>query len=325
MSNARPSGPSPKKSLGQHFLTDEEVVWRIVQAVRAEMDEAAWRAGSDGAKTVEGEEEAKQVKSGGAGQSGNADQAGGVGQAGREQDVGGTDRPQLVEIGPGTGALTRDLLAVWPRLTAVETDPRMVEVLERDLSPSHPGLRVLHRDVLRADWAEWLRPGAVLVGNLPYYATSAILFETLSHRESLSGAVFMVQKEVADRITALPGTRDYGILSVQLQLMSSPSQVFDVPPEAFDPPPKVTSAVVRLRFDRPALPCSDRALKQVVRTAFQQRRKKMSNAIRPLLDPARFPEFDFSLRPDAWTPQMYARLAEQFESLSTTGQENVKS
>lgn len=280
MSTSSSPQPKPRKSLGQHFLTDQEVVWRIVQAVKEEVSRA-------------GESEA----------------AGDV---------------PVVEIGPGTGALTRELLPECPRLCAIETDPRMVELLRRDLTARHPGLQVLHRDVLRSDWREWLGSGTVLVGNLPYYATSPILFLTLEHRRTMRAAVFMVQKEVADRITAPPGTREYGILSVQLQLLSTPVQLFDVPPGAFDPPPNVDSAVIRLRFDRPPLPCSDRALKQVVRTAFQQRRKKLSNALRPLLDPSRFPGFDFSLRPDAWPPQMYATLAEQFEKLSTEGPESVK-
>ena len=297
MSDDPRSPVQPKKSLGQHFLTDEEVIWQIAQAVMRQV-----REGGDGASRLGGTP------------------AEGVSM----KDVPPDAPARLVEIGPGTGALTRELLAGCPELTAVETDPRMVRKLEQEFGAAHPGFKVLHRDVLRADWSEWIRPGTVLAGNLPYYATSPILFTTLEHRRELKAAVFMVQKEVADRITAAPGTREYGILSVQLQLLSTPRQVLDVPPEAFDPPPNVDSAVVSLVFDRPPLPCQDRTLKMVVRTAFQQRRKKMSNALRSLLDPARFPEFDFSLRPDAWTPQMYARLAEQFEKLATTDSGNVK-
>jgi len=122
-----------------------------------------------------------------------------------------------------------------------------------------------------------------LVGNLPYYITSPILFSVLDEREQFSQAVFMMQKEVAERLVARPRTKDYGILSVQTQLWSRPEYLFTVSPHVFHPKPKVDSAVVRLHFDV-AEPRSDRAfLKTLIRTAFGQRRKTLSNTLKPIL------------------------------------------
>jgi len=121
------------------------------------------------------------------------------------------------------------------------------------------------------------------VGNLHYYITSPILFSVLDRRELFTQAVFMMQREVALRLTALPRTKDYGILSVQTQLWSRPEYLFTVSRNVFHPRPNVESAVVRLSFDTPD-PGVDRSrLKLVVRTAFSQRRKTLNNALKPIL------------------------------------------
>jgi 16S rRNA (adenine1518-N6/adenine1519-N6)-dimethyltransferase len=203
---------------------------------------------------------------------------------------------QVIEIGPGTGALTTPLHARYPDMVAVEVDPRAIEVLKKDI----PGLHILHQDVLDVDWGELkdresgignLEDGQPktdsrklsVIGNLPYYITSPILFHVLDHREHFREAVFMMQKEVAERLVARPRTKEYGILSVQTQLLSDVELLFEVPPTAFRPEPKVDSAVVRLRIGRPVPDVDLAHLKRVVRMAFNQRRKKLSNAIRELL------------------------------------------
>jgi 16S rRNA (adenine1518-N6/adenine1519-N6)-dimethyltransferase len=127
----------------------------------------------------------------------------------------------------------------------------------------------------------------------------------------------MMQKEVAERIVAEPRSKEYGILSVQTQLMSSPEILFDVPPDVFSPPPNVNSAVLKLTFDKPDLACSDKNLKTVVRMAFNQRRKKLSNALKRLDTELPEDEFDFNLRAEALKPDMYEKLTARLEQLGT--------
>ena len=127
----------------------------------------------------------------------------------------------------------------------------------------------------------------------------------------------MMQKEVAQRLVASPSTKDYGILSVQTQLMSTPELLFDVSPHSFSPPPKVMSSVIRLTFDKPKLPCSDTTLKSVVRTAFNQRRKKLSNSLKAAVGDF-FPDgFNYDERAENWSPDRYADLAHLLEKSSS--------
>ncbi len=148
-----------------------------------------------------------------------------------------------MEIGPGRGALTSHLLARAERVIAIEIDPVLVQYLRAEFR-DEPRITLVEADVLKADLAQW---GTVtVVGNLPYYITSPILDKTLALGGQLNRAVFLVQKEVAERLTAAPGSRDYGYLTVQTQLLSAPELLFTVPAGAFRPPPKVDSAVVLL-------------------------------------------------------------------------------
>lgn len=222
---------------------------------------------------------------------------------------------RLLEIGPGTGMLTEELLSRFGNVTAVEIDRRAVELLRRE----YPALEVIHQDILRFSWEDLVKGEGELhvVGNLPYYITSPILFSILGQRKSVKSATLMVQKEVAERLVALPRTKEYGILSVQVQLMSSPSLLFDVSRGAFSPPPAVNSTVVQLLFDRPELSCTDHGLKRVVRLAFQQRRKKLSNALKSLGVLPEDPEFDYDKRAEAWEPALYEKLTARLEQDGT--------
>ena len=154
-------------------------------------------------------------------------------------EVGGT----VVEIGPGRGALTSHLLRRADRVIAIEIDPVLVQYLRAEFR-DEPKLTLVEADVLKTDLRQF--GAATVAGNLPYYITSPILEKVLLLAEQLSRAVFLVQKEVAKRLAAGPGSRDYGYLSVQTQLLSVPEVLFVVPAAAFRPPPKVDSAVVRL-------------------------------------------------------------------------------
>jgi 16S rRNA (adenine1518-N6/adenine1519-N6)-dimethyltransferase len=165
----------------------------------------------------------------------------------------------VIEIGPGRGALTAHLLGRAERVIAIEIDPVLVQYLRAEFR-DETRLVLVETDVLKADLTQWGM--ATVAGNLPYYITSPILAKTLALGQLLNRAVFLVQKEVAERLTAQPGSRDYGYLSVQTQLASTPELLFTVPAGAFRPPPKVDSAVVRLT------PRSDSEFRGIDRDAF---------------------------------------------------------
>lgn len=185
----------------------------------------------------------------------------------------------VLEIGPGRGALTEVLLAHGLRVVAVELDPELARRLE---ARALPGLVVLRGNALRLDELP-LPPGPLpVVANLPYSTGTAILTRLLASPETFPRLVLMLQKEVAGRICAGPGSRAYGSLSVFVALHAEARLAFDVPPSCFAPPPKVDSAVVRLdvvpaaRADVP----DEAMFRRVVRGAFSQRRKTLRNALR---------------------------------------------
>lgn len=222
-----------------------------------------------------------------------------------------------MEIGPGTGALTRLLMERYADLEVIEIDSRAVDYL-RDV---YPDLTIHEQDVLKTDWQGLATSPISVVGNLPYYITSPILFSVLDRRELFSSAVFMMQKEVAERLVAKPRTKDYGILSVQTQLWSKPEYLFSVSRHVFTPKPNVESAVVRLTFDHSTEPQENTRLdtqvdagkiKMVVRTAFNQRRKTLSNALKSILV-ERFP--DAETRADFAAAQGLSRRAEELTPL----------
>lgn len=152
--------------------------------------------------------------------------------------------PLVIEIGPGKGALTEHLLTRAARVVAIETDAQLAEHLAKKFD-GVPNLSLVLGDVLETDLGQW--GPAVVAGNLPYYITSPILSKVLGLGSLLRDAVFLVQREVADRLTAQPGSRQYGFLTVKTKLFTEPEILFVVPPSAFRPPPKVHSAVVRVR------------------------------------------------------------------------------
>ena len=195
---------------------------------------------------------------------------------------------QLVEIGPGAGALTFPLLRRHGRLTVIEFDRDLIAPL-RAAAEGVGELEIIHRDVLQVDFAELAQAGPIrLVGNLPYNISSPILFHALEHAAAIRDMHFMLQKEVVDRMAAEPGGKDYGRLSVMLQACCRVEALFVVPPQAFRPPPKVDSAIVRL-LPRPAeeIGILDRKrFAEVVKAAFGQRRKTLRNALSTLADAA---------------------------------------
>lgn len=247
----------PKKSLGQHFLRDPNMIQKIVDSF----------------------------------------------------SVPSADR--VIEIGPGTGALTRVLAPKYEDFHAIEVDQRAIEHLNNEI----PKARIHNLDIREDEWKKLLkvdRPVHV-IGNIPYNLTSPILFSLLETREQLEDAMLMVQKEVGERLVADIRTKAYGILSVQVQLMSSVEKLFTVPPEVFSPPPRVESLMIRLTFDKAPLKCTDQHLKTVVRTAFNQRRKKIKNALEPVMGSYKPDNFDIHRRPEAVPPEEYEMLTVQLQ------------
>lgn len=188
---------------------------------------------------------------------------------------------RLVEIGPGAGALTFPLLERHRRLTVIEFDRDLIQPL-REAARGRGELELVHADVLAVDLAALAGEGPIrLVGNLPYNISSPILFHALGHLRVIRDMHFMLQKEVVQRMGAAPGSKEYGRLSVMLQVHCHVEPLFVVPPSAFRPPPRVDSAVVRL-VPRPVHEVAVRnpaVLERVVKAAFAQRRKTLRNAL----------------------------------------------
>jgi 16S rRNA (adenine1518-N6/adenine1519-N6)-dimethyltransferase len=189
----------------------------------------------------------------------------------------------VVEIGPGEGAITRRLATRAKRLIAVELDPELAAALE----PQFPAERVavVRRDVLQFDFAAAASEAGgklLVVGNLPYYVTSPILLKLAASHAALERAVLMVQREVADRVAAEPGSRDFGLLSVTVQMYGPAVRLFTLPPSAFSPPPDVYSTVFRWSFAPrfAELGVEETAFLPFARKAFAQKRKTLANNLR---------------------------------------------
>jgi 16S rRNA (adenine1518-N6/adenine1519-N6)-dimethyltransferase len=251
----------PRKSLGQHFLRDPNIVRKLIGCIAPEPGES------------------------------------------------------VLEIGPGDGALTRALVDAGANLVAVEIDRRAVERLRAECGDrvkvvegnilAQP-LSVLARDLgIRTAWR--------VVGNIPYNITSPILFSILDDRNAVRDATLMMQREVARRLVALPGTRDYGILSVFCRIFADTELLFDVSRNAFRPVPAVTSSVVRIHpFPGSRVPLSDEAtFRSVVRFVFGQRRKMLRHSLGALAALQRWslpPGFALRERPEDLIPEALAEL-----------------
>jgi len=217
----------PKKHLGQHFLKDDNIALKIVDALKA-----------------------KDLK--------------------------------VLEIGPGTGVLTKFLIADYgDDLMLVDIDSESIAYLKRHFEL--PETNVIEADYLKHDLSAQLGDEYAVIGNFPYNISSQIFFRILEEKDKVKEVVCMLQKEVAKRLASPPGNKDYGILSVLLQAYFDFEYLFTVPPGVFNPPPKVNSGVIRLvRNDVEHLDCDEVLFKRVVKQGFQNRRKTLRNALKPL-------------------------------------------
>ncbi len=194
------------------------------------------------------------------------------------------------EIGPGQGVLTERLIKLTDKLTAFEIDYRLAELLTKRFGSK---LNLINKDILAVNWKNLLsqetQAGAKqvkLVSNLPYQITSPVLYAIEENAQFFSRVVIMIQKEVAERLTARPGCKAYGVMTLKLRYAFDIELLFKVPPAAFEPPPQVESAVVRLkpRQDKPVLKSLD-TYRLIINKAFAQRRKTLRNNLRSMFAP----------------------------------------
>ena len=189
---------------------------------------------------------------------------------------------EVLEIGPGIGTLTQYLAEAAKSVTAVEIDDKLIPILEKTLA-DYDNVRIIHGDILKQDIAALFgdRPFKI-VANLPYYITTPIIMNLLEGRVPADSITVMIQKEVADRMQASPGSKDYGALSLAVQYYSEPYLAANVPPNCFMPRPNVGSAVIRLtrRLEPPVEVKDEQLMFKLIRAAFNQRRKTLANAIK---------------------------------------------
>ncbi|MDR3252660.1 MAG: 16S rRNA (adenine(1518)-N(6)/adenine(1519)-N(6))-dimethyltransferase RsmA [Tannerella sp.] len=215
----------------------------------------------------------------------------------------------VLEVGPGTGVLTRFLLDEGHDLSVVEIDRASIAYLERHL-PELAG-RIYEEDFLQMNLNGLYDGKFCITGNYPYYISSQIFFKALDYREQVACCTGMIQKEVAERLAARPGSRASGILSSLIQPWFDVEYLFTVDENVFDPPPKVKSAVVRLtRNARISLGCDESLYRRVVKTSFNRRRKTLRNSMLPLLGKeCRYLELPiFNLRPEQLSIEQFTEL-----------------
>ncbi len=230
----------------------------------------------------------------------------------------------VLEIGPGIGTLTQGLAQNGANVTAIELDTRLLEVLDTTLA-QYSNVNIVHGDVLKLDVPSIMNHEPFkVVANLPYYITTPIIMSLLESRLPIERLVVMVQKEVALRMVAKPGTKDYGALSVAVQYYTKPDIILDVPPKSFLPAPAVTSSVIRcvLRDKPPVDVIDEKLFFRVVKAGFAQRRKTFANTMKTTgLSKDRIEELlvkaniDGQRRGETFTLQEFADVANAWAAL----------
>ncbi len=220
---------------------------------------------------------------------------------------------KVVEIGPGLGALTHPLLKQLNALTVIEIDHDLVGHLKELKLPSTQTLNIVEADALTIDYAALGNP-IRLVGNLPYNISTPLMMHLLNFKHAIIDMHFMLQKEVVERIAAVPGGKSYGRLSIIIQYHCDVECLFIVPPESFFPAPKVDSAIIRLTPHRraPYAKVCTKTLQDVVAVAFGMRRKTLANNLKPLLNAQEISALDIDpvKRPEQITIHEYIRIAQ---------------
>lgn len=229
------------------------------------------------------------------------------------------EKDNLIEIGPGKGALTHHLLDACPRLNVIELDRDLIPILLAQFV-KFPDFKIHQSDALKFDFSSLFNEQPMrIIGNLPYNISTPLIFHLLSFRHEIRDMHFMLQKEVVARLTATPGDKLYGRLSVMTQYFCDAFDLFDVPPTSFSPAPKVNSAIVRLvPLKAPTVTANNlEVFEAVVKAAFQQRRKTLRNALKLLLgetiDPASLP-IDLSQRAEKLSVVDFVNLSNAIDA-----------
>ncbi len=248
----------PKKSLGQHFLTDQNIAQRIVEQLSPDVE-------------------------------------------------------NVIEVGAGTGVLTQYLVKdILDKFHVIEIDKESIAFLQKHFPML--GERLIEGDFLRADLSQFGQQNIAIIGNFPYNISSQIFFQVLKYKELVTEVVGMVQKEMAERMTAKEGSKTYGILSVLMQSWYDIDYLFTVHENVFNPPPKVKSAVIKMRRNAVTdLGCNEKLFVSIVKQAFNQRRKTMRNSLRPLLSPVIIENEVFNKRPEQLSVQEFIALTNLIE------------
>ena len=221
---------------------------------------------------------------------------------------------KVVEVGPGMGVLTQFLLKMPLDLSVIEIDRESVVWLKEHF-PLLEG-RIIEGDFLQLNLKAILGENGAIIGNFPYNISSQILFHCLENRESVKEVVGMFQKEVAERVASKHGNKTYGILSVLLQVFYTIEYLFTVSEQVFQPPPKVKSGVIRLiRKDDVQLGVTDQWFKTVVKTGFNQRRKTLRNALKPIMNGKNSTHPFMEKRAEQLSPDDFIELAKHIQSL----------
>ncbi|HSL85636.1 MAG TPA: 16S rRNA (adenine(1518)-N(6)/adenine(1519)-N(6))-dimethyltransferase RsmA [Bacteroidales bacterium] len=235
-----------------------------------------------------------------------------------------TREDHVIEIGPGVGTLTRELLEAAGKVTAIELDSKLIPILTEELK-TYENFELIHADATKVDFEEIAKGENVkLVANLPYYVTTPIITGLLNDKVKFHSLTIMIQKEVAERMNAGPGTKDYGSLSVLVQYYCESEIIRKVPPESFIPRPKVDSTVIKLtKLDEPRAKVLDETLFfKIVRQVFNMRRKTLSNNLKALGYSREFIEevlekagIDIRARGETLTVEKFADLANTIKEL----------
>jgi 16S rRNA (adenine1518-N6/adenine1519-N6)-dimethyltransferase len=246
------------------------------------------------------------------------------------ESLGLRDGDVVIEIGPGQGALTKHLNDKPIKLIGIEVDERAIRLLQQRFGDT---LDLIHRDVLEVKLAELaMQNGRTvrIVGNIPYYLTSEILFWLFDARTAVADATLMVQVEVAKRLIALPKNKEYGILSIFTQFYTECEMLFKVSRNCFFPKPEVESAVVRLRFKEHLPQCDEKLFRSVVRSTFGQRRKTLRNGLKSMgFDESTLKkvQFDLTKRPEELGVEEFLYLTDSIKNstnIKTINSMNIK-
>ncbi|MEH6467651.1 MAG: 16S rRNA (adenine(1518)-N(6)/adenine(1519)-N(6))-dimethyltransferase RsmA [Porticoccus sp.] len=226
----------------------------------------------------------------------------------------------LIEIGPGQGAITGPVLEKCPQLNVVELDRDLIPILQKKFQ-QYPDFHIHQGDALKTDFGQFYLEGKPLriIGNLPYNISTPLMFHLLSFSGQIRDMYFMLQKEVVTRLAAAPRDKNYGRLSVMVQYYCKVQPLFQVPPSAFRPAPKVESAIVRLLpYPEPPYPADDlQLLSRLVRTCFQQRRKTMRNTLKLMLKAEQLEQLgiDLTRRPETLSVEDFVQLSNRIGPL----------